>query len=301
MIKDYIREMMHAGDVYKGSGMMLTLYFIALIMIFLYMKDEKRKYVIIFTALSSLLVIYTVLPAIQVFVRNIEAVSTRFFWILFTPFVTAIGLTIFVYSLNTNKKRVIVTLCLFIIVFLSGSFQLSKAMFKKAENEFRLPQSCVDIVETVLAERENPLLCVPYTIAHPFRQISSDVYLLYGEDATNGRIIFPKDKDFYTMCDEMERYTPDLDFIFERCRDYHVDYIVFDVTYHKLCKDGNVNVNNYPKDPNYVGDRTSNVKPDDFNNITVIEDDNQPYWDLSYYNLSYAGAYGQYLLYRFEY
>lgn len=301
MIKDYIREIMHAGDVYKGSGMMLALYLVALIMIFLYMKNEKKKCIIIFSAICSLFVIYIVLPAIQIFVRNIEAVSTRFFWILFTPFATAVGLTIFVYSINSNKKRIIVTLGLLAIIFLSGSFQISKAMFKNAENEYRLPQSCVDIVENVLSERESPLLCVPYTIAHPFRQISSDVYLLYGEDATNGRIIFPKDPDFYTMCDEMERYTPDLDFIFEKCRDYKVDYILFDVTYHKLCKGGNVNVYDYPKDPNYVGDRTSNVNVDDFNYITVVEDDNQPYWDLSHYNLSYAGAYGQYLLYRFEY
>lgn len=301
MIKEYIREVMHAGDVYKGSGMMFALYLIALVMIFLYMKDEKKRVAVIFTAVCSLLVIYIALPFIQIFVRNIEAVSTRFFWILLTPFITAVGLTIFVYSINTNKKRIIVTLCLIIIAFLSGDFQISKAMFKKAENEYRLPQSCVDIVNTVLEEKESPLLCVPYTIAHPFRQISSDVYLLYGEDATSGRIIFPKDRDFYVMCDEMERHTPDLNFIFKKCRDYNVDYILFDVTYHRLCNHNYINVNGYLPDPDYVGDRTPNVSAEDFTEISVIEDDNQPYWDLSYYDISYVGAYGQYLLYRFEY
>ena len=301
MIKDYIREIMHAADVYKGSGMMLALYFIALIMVFLYMKDKKKKTIIIFTAIASLFVIYIVLPFVQVFVRNIEAVSTRFFWILLTPFITAIGLTIFVYSINTNKKRMIVAVCILIVAFLSGSFQISKAMFKKAENEYRLPQSCVDIVNTVLLERENPLLCVPYTIAHPFRQISTDVYLLYGEDATSGRIIFPKDPDFYTMCDEMERHTPDMDFVFKKCRDYKVDYIVFDVTYHKLCKEDFINVNGYPKDPDYVGDRSSHIDSATYKEIKVVDDAVQPYWDLSYYNISYVGAYGQYLLYRFEY
>lgn len=301
MIKDYIREIMHAADVYKGSGMMLALYFVALIMIFLYMKDKKKKTVIIFTAIASLFVIYTALPFIQIFVRDIEAVSTRFFWVLMTPLVTAIGFTIFVYSINSNKKRIIVTVCILVISFLSGSFQISKAMFKKAENEYRLPQSCVDMVNTMLSEKERPLLCVPYTIAHPFRQISTDVYLLYGEDATIGRIIFPEDPDFYKMCDEMERHTPDMDLVFKKCRDYKVDYIVFDVTYHKLCKEDFINVNGYPEDPDYVGDRSSHINAEIYKEIVVVDDAVQPYWDLSYYDISYVGAYGQYLLYRFEY
>ena len=298
-IKELIRYMLDAHNAYNGTGMMMALYFVALMIIVFYCKDKHVKKAIILPSVLLIIVMYVGVPLYDTLVYYLKFYDGRMFWMLITPIIISIGFTYFVMGIDDDRLKVLALILIIPISLYCGEFQISNAMFKKAENAYRLPQSSVDITEYVTSEMDSPKLIVPYTIAHPFRQISTDVYLLYGEDATYGRIVRTKD-ELIRVCEEMEHVTPDLNVIMPVARENNVNYILFDTVYTQFCEDGDINIYGYPIDENYVGDRTSTVGFDDIKGVSVIDDENGIYWDLSYYGLKYEKTFGQYILYKVE-
>lgn len=297
-LKTLIRYILDAHNAYNGTGMLLALYFVALLIIFFYCKDEKIKKSIVIPSVFFMFVMYVCVPVYNTVKKYLKFYDGRMFWMMITPIITAVGITIFIRNIEDEKKRVLALVLVIPIALFCGEFMISDAMYKRAENDYRLPQSTVEITEHVLSEYKDPVLLVPYTIAHPFRQISTDVKLLFGEDAELGRIIRNKQYKWVSM--EMERVTPNLNEIVPFAREEGVDYILFDTVYTELCENGNINIYGYEEDKNYVGDRTSTIDYDDLLNVSVVDDEKGIYWDLSAYDLSYDGTYGQYILYRFD-
>jgi len=298
-VKELIRLIIDADNAYGGTGMMLCLYFISMLIIAFYCKDEIIKKIIILPSVFLLIIVYVGVPLLKALGFCLDYYDGRLFWMLMTPVVTAIALTLFISGINNQKSRIIALILIIPISLYCGQYMISKSMYLKAENAYRLPQEAVDITEKVLSQTDNPKLIVPYTFAHPFRQISTDVYLLYGEDATYGRITPAKD-EFCKICDEMGKTIPDLNYIMPIANENGVDYILFDTTYTELCENGNINIFGIKADENYVGDRTPYITFDNLADVSVINDENGVYWDLSSYGLSYDGTFGQYILYRFN-
>lgn len=298
-IKELIRYMLDAHNAYNGTGMMMALYFVALMIIVFYCKDKHVKKAIILPSVLLIIVMYVGVPLYDTLVYYLKFYDGRMFWMLITPIIISIGFTYFVMGIDDDKLKILALILIIPISLYCGEFQISNAMFKKAENAYRLPQSSVDITEYVTSEMDSPKLIVPYTIAHPFRQISTDVHLLYGEDATSGRI-WSASGEYRMLCEEMEHVTPDLNVIMPVARENNVNYILFDTVYTQFCEDGDINIYGYPIDENYVGDRTSTVGFDDIKGVSVIDDESGIYWDLSYYGLKYEKTFGQYILYKVE-
>ena len=296
MIKAYIQAMIKADNAYGGEGMMLALYFVALLIIIFYSKKDRKQIVI--PQVILIIFLYMGIPFVDVFVRGMEFFDGRFFWLIMTPVITSIGLTLFIFGIENTKMYKYIIIVLIPIIFYCGKYAISDDMYKKATNLYRLPQATVDITEYVLSNYDEPCIIVPYTISHPFRQISTRVHPLFGEDASSGRI-FDAVEEMWVISDQMERTIPDLNLIEELITDYDVDYILFDTVYTELCEAGNINIYNYPIDKRYVGDRTPTVTYDDLLPITVV-DDEDPHWDLSEYKLKYCGRFEQYVLYEFE-
>ena len=298
-IKELIRYMLDAHNAYNGTGMMMALYFVALMIIVFYCKDKHVKKAIILPSVLLIIVMYVGVPLYDTLVYYLKFYDGRMFWMLITPIIISIGFTYFVMGIDDYKLKILALILIIPISLYCGEFQISNAMFKKAENAYRLPQSSVDITEYVTSEMDSPKLIVPYTIAHPFRQISTDVHLLYGEDATSGRI-WSTSGEFRMLCEEMEHVTPDLNVIMPVARENGVNYILFDTVYTQFCEDGDINIYGYPIDENYVGDRTSTVGFEDIKGVSVVDDESGIYWDLSYYGLKYEKTFGQYILYKVE-
>ena len=297
-IKVLIRYMLDAHKAYSGTGMMMALYFVALLIIFFYCKDKKLKKSLLLPSVFVILIMYVLVPLYDTFKWYLMFYDGRMFWMLITPIVTAIGFTIFVFGIEDKKKQLLALLFLIPVCVYCGEFKLSDSMYKKADNLERLPQCTVDITNHITDEMDSPKLLVPYTIAHPFRQLSTDVYLLFGENATSDRIA-GVGQEVREICNQMERITPDLNLIVPFARENDVNYILFDTVYTELCEEGNINIYGYPIDKNYVGDRTSTIDFDDLKGVKVIDDEKGVYWDLSAYDLEYEGTFGQYILYRF--
>ncbi len=330
MVKDFILDIIHLHNDYTSTGMYMALYFMSLLYIGVYKGKEgsvlqkDRRDMILFPSLIILTMIYFLFPFVKVFLKSraTDDIRSRSFWMLMISAVVAVGLSCFVSELEDEKKKFIAILSGCLILALSGEFKINDHVFQKAENLYKLPQALLDIADTVLSDREkgdfnvseleknyypdpgagmnDPLLIVPYETAHVFRQYSTDINLLYGEDATFARGS-QTIKLLRQLCARMATETPDLNLINDIAKDYGVDYIVFDCVYHRFGGES-LNYKGYTEDPDFAGSR-SPIDEDagDFSDIKVLEKDGEPYWDLSEYDMEYVGTYGQYLLYRFRF
>lgn len=299
LAKSYIRYVLDAQEAYRGAGMMMALYFLALIIILALYQDKKKKAAMLLPSMVLIAFVYLGVPLFNTVNYYLEFFDGRLFWTLITPVITAIGLTVFISGISDKRDRIIAICILVPAIVYCGKFMISDAIYKESTNQYKLPQEAVDVTEYITSEMDSPIIIMPYTIVYPFRQISTDVYPLYGEDATSWRIMRARDVMF-PICEEMERVTPDLNMIVPKARELNVDYIMFDTVYTELCENGNINIYGYPADPNYVGDRTSTIDFDDLIDVSVIDDEKGIYWDLSAYGLSYEKTFGQYILYRVD-
>ena len=148
-IKELIRYMLDAHNAYNGTGMMMALYFVALMIIVFYCKDKHVKKAIILPSVLFIIVMYVGVPLYDTLVAYLKFYDGRMFWMLITPIIISIGFTYFVMGIDDDKLKILALILIIPISLYCGEFQISNAMFKKAENAYRLPQSSVDITEYV--------------------------------------------------------------------------------------------------------------------------------------------------------
>lgn len=234
-MKELFLEVTHLNNDYTGTGMYMALYLVALIIIALYDREKDNRIKILYPALLIMGFIYGLGPVINKYVLLFydQYTGPRTFWTLFITIVAAYMMVRVIQEQSTKQKKYILLAFMVPLIFLSGVFQLSNFMFQKADNLYRLPQYGIDMCETVLEEEEEPKLLVPYEIAHIFRQYSTDILLLYGENATYGRIELISG-DIYDVCQEMDSTTPDVDMVMTVAARENCDFVVFDTEYHEL-------------------------------------------------------------------
>lgn len=316
-MKNYILDIIHLNNGFTGTGMYMALFFVTLLFLGFYARDKKYRKIIVYPELVLMFVVYILLPFVNRFVATIfdSDVGGRFSWVFMIPAVAALGCTFMVTGLEHNqegenesdrktveKKQMLLVIILVPVIFLCGVFQITDYRFQKAENLYKLPQSLIDISDTILEEQNakgdgKARIIVPYEIAHVFRQYSTDIEMLFGEDATFGRIwmVYDERRD---VCDTMQTTCPNLELISEVAEEYDEEYIVFDCVYTDFGLES-INENGYMPDENFVGDRTPDSEVLIKQAETVEIDSERNCWDLSEYGLEYVGTYGQYLLYRF--
>ena len=255
--------------------------------------------------------IYAAIPAFNRFVFTVydDEVRGRFNWLFMAPAIAAIGCTLLVCGVREKKQQVLITLLLVPVIFLSGVFQITDYRFKKAENLYKLPQVLIDISDEILREQAEEgdgvaRLVAPYETAYAFRQYSYNIELMFGEDATYGRIwdLRQAALDSVAACENLATSCPDMKVVNIAADHYEMEYLILDSVYTDFGLDS-INEGGYMEDENFVGDRTP--APEAVENmrgtvsVTVDQATGNPCWDLSAYNLEYVGTYERYLLYKY--
>ncbi|MCR5733941.1 MAG: hypothetical protein K6G22_04960 [Lachnospiraceae bacterium] len=305
-MKDLILDIIHLNNELTFGNMYMGLYFAGLIFLAFFLKDKRYRDALFWPALCMLFIIYVLIPVTNLVDMKYlhkyifsDDLHYRMLWMLMVAPVVALFLSAIVRGIEKEREKQFAIILLIPVIFFCGQFKINAKEFPKAENLYKLPQALIDISDEVLQEKEEPKLIVPYEAAHVFRQYSSDIMLLYGEDATFGRVASVP-YEIRLVCEEMTKEVPDLYYINEMAHENDVDYIVFDATYH--CFGGeNINIYDYPQDADYIGDRSVAVSENRIPYVNMEDADKESvHWDLSEFGLSYIGTYGQYLLYRYD-
>lgn len=306
-MKDYILQIIHMNNDFTGNGMFMALYLITLLFVAFYINDKKLRNAILYPSLALLILIYWGVNALNyVLALNYSELNdetkSRFVWLLMVPAISALGCTLMVSYLKEKKSQILLTVALVPVIFICGVFQITDYRFQKADNLYKLPQEFIDISDALLKEQRemgdgSANLIVPYEAAYAFRQYTTDINMLYGEDATYGRI-YPIYDERRDVCDTMQTTCPDLELVGRVADEYDMEYIIFDCAYVDFGLDS-INDAGYTEDENFVGDRTPDPETVKHMSASVSINETDRCWDLTAYGLEYAGTYGRYLLYRF--
>ena len=311
MVKDYILDIVHLNNDFTGNGMFMALYFVTLLFIAFYIEDRRLKRLILYPSMVLIAGIYVCLPAVNRFAFHVydDEIKGRFNWLFMAPAVAAVGLTLMVMTLKSKKKQVLLTIALVPVIFLCGVFQITDYRFQKADNLYKLPGVLVEMSDVMLKDqRENGdgvvRLVAPYETASAFRQYSYDIELMYGEDATYGRIwdLRWAALDSVDACNNIATSCPDLKVVNIAADHYEMEYLILDCTYTDFGLES-INEAGYTEDENFVGDRTPREGAIESMkgtvSVTTDKATGNPCWDLSAWNLEYMGTYERYLLYRY--
>lgn len=239
MLKYLFLEAIHLSIAYNGIGMYMGFYYLTLVFILFFCKDKIMRMRIAYPALIMLFFILGCAPFINSYVLGIydKDIGGRLFWVLLITPVIAYGAVCMVRAMDGYWKKALLVVALVPVIFLSGVFKFSNALYQPIENEYRIPQNGIDICDAVMEVKDEPKLLIPYEIAYIFRQYSTDIKLLYGEDASYGRIQSVQETDYGAACDEMDSPTPDVGFVASLAYKENCDFIIFDTNYHVLSED----------------------------------------------------------------
>lgn len=235
-MKNVVLEAIHLNNAYTGNGMYMGFYFLVLVFIMFDAREKKMRIRIAYPAVIMLFFILALAPFLNEFVFGVYNKDTggRLFWLLFVTIIVSYGATRLIQLQDGYMTKALLVLVMVPIIFLSGVFKLSNALYHPIENEYRLPQYGIDICDVVLEAEEEPKLLVPYEIAHIFRQYSTKIKLLYGEDASYGRIQPVFGTEYHKACQEMDSTSPDVSFVATLAYRENCDFIIFDTDYHVL-------------------------------------------------------------------
>lgn len=177
---------------FRGSGMYLALFFIA--MLYLYLKEENKKikYLLVYFPIAILLI--TLNPLFQKLVKNIFTIYTywRVFWML------PIGITIsYAFVKVTNKiedkkEKIVVFVSFIIIIIMSGNFMYTKENFSKLGNWYKLPDESVEVAQLIgIDDEEYKKAIVPESLVAHIRQVDSSIMLAYKREPSgyNGNLL----------------------------------------------------------------------------------------------------------------
>ena len=237
-MKDSIMYTVRAYRDYNETGMYMALFFCALIYLWYTYHEREKRFMWIYPSLILMMLIWNPVIANYLWSKIFDYASApRLYWLF--PSTCIIGMAMA--QMVGEKKKIIekVFLCIVFaaVLILCGKFKYSNEYTAEAGNAYNIPQEAVDIADYALARTAAPKLLVPMELATCMRTYSADIRLLYGENATYGRIEKIEGTEEYKVYMEMIKESPDIISANGIIQDLHCDYVVFDSEFHKDYKD----------------------------------------------------------------
>ena len=180
MFQENIEIIRNTFIEFKGTGMYVALFFIA--MLYIYFKEEDKKKKSLFIYFPLIILFVTLNPLFNKIVGKIftESVYWRVYWLL--PIGITIGYAIikFVSEQKEKSQKIIVTISLLTILIVSGKCVYNRENFEKVGNLYKLPDDAVLVAQLIEADDlENKKALVTENLTPYIRQVTADIDLTY--------------------------------------------------------------------------------------------------------------------------
>lgn len=189
---DLMQKVFHSVSAFNGEGLYLTLYFLALIYLFLSEKEKGKRAVLCYVAAAIWGIIYFPLTAYLVMNKLMdEEIFYRQIWLVPCGAVTCYAATRLIMGIgNRCKKKVwqivskiALTLGILAVFVLSGKWAFSSENYVKAENNYHIPQYVIDVCDTIRVTDYSPNVAFPASMVQFIRQYTTQFRTPYGRDA----------------------------------------------------------------------------------------------------------------------
>lgn len=229
-MSDAVHLMVNAYRDFNETGMYMALYYVALLYLWLFDKEKEQRNILLYPALIMLSIVFNPIIIEHVWLQMFDKYTLpRIYFILPILATIAYVATTLVRGQTNTKKKLTLTFSLLLLFIFCGRYKITNEYRVQAENQYKIPQTVVEISDYIMAENETPLIIAPRSVFNYFRQYSSKINLLYGEDAENERIMMPDDlkkRVYKTLLLE----NPDFELVMEAAQKWNCDYIIFDTT-----------------------------------------------------------------------
>ena len=204
----------------SGSGMLTALYVCAVVFLFFQEKETYKRILLVYLPVFWIGVL--LLPVTYRVMAEVidEEIYYRFFWMLPMTLVIAYA-SVQVYHLYRGKCHGLVAAALVAVLMCGGDFVYNNWRYTKAENEFHIPESVVEICDLMHAEGREVLALFPMELMQYVRQYDSTICMPYG------RNVLVEDWNInHPLYDMMEAEIVDLDALGEAAIMYNCAYVV---------------------------------------------------------------------------
>lgn len=205
---------------YMGTGLIVILFLCALLYLFLKETRKPVRILFIYVPVLLLLVFFNPLVAKVIDVVADDEIYYRILWLV--PITVVLAYTVaHIYNSLSGRKKSFFAIVAIIIVMISGSYIYSNPYFHKAENIYHVPQSVVEICESIEVEGREVQAVFPEELLQYVRQYSPVVCMPYGREQLVDRWNY-----YHELYQVMEADEIDADRITELAREYWTVYII---------------------------------------------------------------------------
>ncbi len=190
VIWDHLRYMwMMANEYFQsfmGTGLIVIWYLASTVYLFITEKRKPFRVMLLYVPLALLLLFFN--PAVTWVVYHYvdTEIYYRILWLL--PVTVVIAFTVAeIYRKLQGKARVLFGIAAACLVMVSGSYVYRDPLFTEAENIYHVPQSVVDICDTIEVEGREVMAVFPEELLIYVRQYSPVVCMPYGREVTVDR------------------------------------------------------------------------------------------------------------------
>ncbi len=221
---------------FVGTG--LYIYFAYASMIYILIKDKKKRMVLGVFPLVLLLIFFNPVFVKGMYFKFFFGTYWRVLWLLPTTLINAYMGTKLIFHFKEKFKSVLCLGLVLVMIVFSGKLIYSRDNFAFRKNWYKVPKAVEEIGYNIAHYTNSwyPTVIVPNELYCSMRQYSSMYKLLYGRDA-EGYMSGIESPEIEAIYEEMCKKEPNVGLIVEYARLYEVNNIIFNMDYHVLTDD----------------------------------------------------------------
>jgi len=213
-------------SIYEGAGS--GLFYVCFVLLFMMDRDKKLRYKITYPNFLLMLLFMNPWVFEHVWLKLMPIQTHRMLICIPTTFIIAFVISAF---WSQTKKWDTVFAGILIVILMILCYDDRNEQLMPAENLYGIPQDVIEVCDFVLEEVESPILVVSDPDANYFRQYSSEIRLLFGDDIVGDKMGGAKEipQDYYAMSDLLDDEIIRIDNLVDYANNYGVDYIVINM------------------------------------------------------------------------
>ena len=173
-------------ESYMGTGLITVFFLVMVIYLYFVEKDKAKRILFIYMPAGLLLLYFNPLFCNLVYGFIGDEIYYRILWLMPVTIVLAYGI-ITLYRKCRGRCRQLVLIGAAVGVMLSGSLIYTNENFKKAENAYHIPQTVVEICDSIKVEGREVMAVFPMEMLQYVRQYSAYICMPYGREMTIDR------------------------------------------------------------------------------------------------------------------
>lgn len=222
-MKDYYKVLLDNITSYSGSGLLLVLLLVAIFFLFFKEKDKNKRKMLVAYPILVLAVMFCPLWTIYIAKRDDAVILYRLFWIIPSVIIVSYALVEAI-SLLPKKRTPFFMAGAVALIALCGRYIYANQFFSKAQNEYHISNTVVEICDRIIVPGREVRACFPEEFVQSVRQYTSLVLLPYGR----GVLLEGSFEDHNDIKDELIKDVVDSEVLCGLLRDSGTQYLVVD-------------------------------------------------------------------------